>query len=97
MTTSKPSGLISNKKIVPKNPSDLSDVPARTRNKNKTAFDNQKANLKIPIKTKKEIDLLIGITNNKFSYEVVQDMIDSYVANELNTDQQRAFKALTDL
>ncbi|MCL0319402.1 hypothetical protein [Apilactobacillus xinyiensis] len=100
MNTKKPTGLIRRERVVPKSPEDLSEVKVNKEIKqkgSKSKFDNQKANLKVSQKTKQELDLLMNLTQNKFTYEMVESMIDSYVKNELSTDQQRAFKTLSNL
>lgn len=102
MSTKKPTGLIRRENLVPKNPEDLSDVKAKEtepkkKKEKKTDFQNQKANLKVSTKTKQELDVLMTLTQSKFTYEMVESMLDSYVKNELTSDQQRAFKALTAL
>ncbi|MCF6515496.1 hypothetical protein GSH19_04935 [Lactobacillus sp. S2-2] len=98
MSDNKPKGLIRRDRVVPKKSEDLSGVSSSTNNKTTTRkFDNQKSNLKVSSQIKQEIDILIKLTHNKFTYEMIEEMIDSYVNNELTEDQQRAFKSLSKL
>ncbi|MDT2735472.1 hypothetical protein P7H24_13495 [Enterococcus thailandicus] len=34
------------------------------------------------------------LKNTKFTYEMIEMMIDSYVVNELSNDEQRSFRTL---
>lgn len=102
MSTEKPSGLIRHKRIVPSEPENLNNVKANQNNnvnkKNSTdKFANQKASIKISEQTKKDLTNLMNLTHTKFSYEMVESLIDSYVNNELSPDQQRAFRTLSKL
>lgn len=99
MSDNKPKGLIRRDRVVPKQSEDLSGVHSSVNNQKKSSktFDNQKSNLKVSIQIKQEIDILIKLTHNKFTYEMIEEMIDSYVNNELTDDQQRAFKSLSKL
>jgi len=44
--------------------------------------------------TKEELELLMKLKNTKFTYEMIEMMIDSYVVNELSNDEQRSFRTL---
>lgn len=57
-------------------------------------FKNQDATIKLSRPTKEEIELLMKLKDTKFVYEMIETMIDSYVANELSYDEQRSFRTL---
>ncbi|MCK1995468.1 hypothetical protein MPH61_23380 [Peribacillus muralis] len=61
----------------------------------KKANINQQRNIKISIDTKKQIDILLKLSNHKFAYELIDSMIDVYVEHTLDHDQKRAFKTLS--
>ncbi|MGM0183444.1 hypothetical protein IGK74_002409 [Enterococcus sp. AZ150] len=94
----KPTGLIKNSKITPKNQSNqiqvAKEVPKKTK---QTVAKNQDANIKVSRQTKNEIDILMKLTDNKFSYELIETMIDHYVETALDPDKKRAFKTLSSL
>lgn len=58
------------------------------------AFKNQDATIKLSRATKEELELLMKIKNMKFTYEMIEMMIDSYIVNELSNDEQRSFRTL---
>lgn len=57
-------------------------------------FKNQDATIKLSRSTKEEIELLMKLKDTKFTYEMIETMIDSYVSHELTTDEQRSFRTL---
>lgn len=69
----------------------VENTSTRTTSK---AFKNQDATIKLSRATKEELELLMKIKNTKFTYEMIEMMIDSYVANELSNDEQRSFRTL---
>lgn len=69
----------------------------KVKKKNETKdFKNQQASLKISSRSKEELEALMKITNTKFTYEIIDLLIDRYVENELTPQEKRRFKALTD-
>lgn len=98
MKTNQPSGLIKNSRIIPQKISDLSNISKnKIPKKNNSKFENQTANIKISQETKNNIAILMNLTNTKFTYEMIQEMIKTYISYELSYDQQRAFKTLNNL
>ena len=89
-SVSKKTGLIQSAKTV-KKPEITKNTSSKTTSK---AFKNQDATIKLSRATKEELELLMKIKNTKFSYEMIEMLIDSYVANELSNDEQRSFRTL---
>lgn len=97
----RPTGLIQNNKIEPQQTADntvkiMSNTPTKQKKKKEVA-KNQEANIKTSIQTKKELDILMTLTDNKFSYEMLETLLDYYVENALDSDKRRAFKTLSSL
>lgn len=105
----KPSSLIKQERILPKeqpkqknsgliqsakNSSEKTVVSEERKSATKTKFKNQDATIKLSRSTKEEIELLMKLKETKFAYEMIETMIDSYVANELSNDEQRSFRTL---
>ncbi|MFA2811478.1 hypothetical protein [Bacillus mycoides] len=67
----------------------------KTETKNK--FKNQQGSIKISNQSKEELEVLMKLTNTKFTYEIIDLLIDRYVENELTPDQKRKFKLLTEV
>lgn len=86
----KKTGLIQSAKTV-KSAEVVKKTSSKTTSK---AFKNQDATIKLSRATKDELELLMKIKNTKFTYEMIEMMIDSYVANELSNDEQRSFRTL---
>ncbi|MBE5087555.1 hypothetical protein IGI03_05770 [Bacillus thuringiensis] len=63
----------------------------------KKKFKNQQGSIKISNQSKEELEVLMKLTNTKFTYEVIDLLIDRYVENELTPDQKRKFKLLTEV
>lgn len=86
----KKTGLIQSAKTVK-----ATEIKNNTSSKSTSkAFKNQDATIKVSRATKEELELLMKIKNTKFTYEMIEMMIDSYVANELSNDEQRSFRTL---
>ncbi|SIR95132.1 hypothetical protein SAMN05878494_5372 [Bacillus cereus] len=62
----------------------------------KKKFKNQQGSIKISNQSKEELEVLMKLTNTKFTYEIIDLLIDRYVENELTPDQKRKFKLLTE-
>ena len=92
----KPTGLIKNSKITPKQTADLTQQTVKKKKK-QTVAKNQDANIKVSQQTKDQLDILIKLTDNKFSYEMIETLIDNYVETALDADKKRAFKTLSSL
>lgn len=97
----RPTGLIQNNKIEPKQTAENTikptiDIPIKRKQKKEVA-KNQEANIKTSTQTKKELDILMTLTDNKFSYEMLETLIDYYVETALDSDKRRAFKTLSSL
>lgn len=94
----RPTGLIKNTKLTPvqsvEQPQSYISKPVKQKN---TVVKNQDANIKVSRQTKNQIDILMKLTDNKFSYEMIEAMIDNYVETSLNADKKRAFKTLSNL
>ncbi|PFY72539.1 hypothetical protein [Bacillus wiedmannii] len=63
----------------------------------KKKFKNQQGSIKISNQSKEELEVLMKLTNTKFTYEIIDLLIDRYVENELTPDQKRKFKLLTEV
>lgn len=63
--------------------------------KKKAEFKNQKGSIKVPMSTKKELTALKDITKTKTDYEVIQLLIDSYLA-DIDAAKQKRFRLLTE-
>lgn len=88
--TPKKTGLIQSAKTTKTTEIEKNASP-RTTSK---AFKNQDATIKLSKATKEELELLMKLKNTKFTYEMIEMMIDSYVVNELSNDEQRSFRTL---
>lgn len=94
----KPTGLIKNTKITPTQPANTVQLKTEQIKKaKKPVVKNQDANIKVSRQTKNQIDILMKLTDNKFSYEMIETMIDNYVETSLDADKKRAFKTLSSL
>lgn len=94
----RPTGLIKNTKITPNQSADsVQAVKKQTRKAKNPVVKNQDANIKVSRQTKDQIDILMKLTDNKFSYEMIEAMIDHYVETSLDADKKRAFKTLSNL
>ncbi|AEJ87179.1 TPA: hypothetical protein ACF0M1_002365 [Enterococcus hirae] len=94
----RPTGLIKNTKITPNQSADsVQAVKKQTRKAKNPVVKNQDANIKVSRQTKDQIDILMKLTDNKFSYEMIESMIDHYVETSLDADKKRAFKTLSNL
>ena len=94
----RPTGLIKNTKITPNQSADsVQAVKKQTRKAKNPVVKNQDANIKVSRQTKDQIDILMKLTDNKFSYEMIVAMIDHYVETSLDADKKRAFKTLSNL
>lgn len=74
-------------------------TPKEKRNEKtepKKKFKNQQGSIKISNQSKEELEVLMKLTNTKFTYEIIDLLIDRYVENELTPDQKRKFKLLTE-
>lgn len=87
----KKSGLIQSAKTNDTIKTSVTTIPKEV---GKSKFKNQDATIKLSRSTKEEIELLMKLKDTKFVYEMIETMIDSYVANELTNDEQRSFRAL---
>lgn len=88
----KRSGLVQSAKTSTDNkPASPVEVPKDNKSRK---FKNQDATIKLSRSTKEEIELLMKLKDTKFVYEMIETMIDSYVANELTHDEQRSFRTL---
>ena len=67
------------------------------KKKKEIVANNQTANIKVSNKTKKDLDTLMQLTNHKFTYEMIETLLDYYVENNLESDKKRAFKTLSAL
>lgn len=78
------------------NITELKDVKpineSKTTKVNKT--NNQQVTLKIPKMVKKDIDTLIGLTDYKYAYEVIDAAIQCYIENKLSPDERKLFKII---
>ncbi|MEX0416775.1 hypothetical protein [Bacillus sp. C30] len=63
----------------------------------KKKFKNQQGSIKISNQSKEELEVLMKLTNTKFTYEIIDLLIDRYVENELTPEQKRKFKLLTEV
>ncbi|MGN5653453.1 hypothetical protein [Bacillus sp. Brlt_9] len=63
----------------------------------KKKFKNQQGSIKISNQSKEELEVLMKLTNTKFTYEIIDLLIDRYVENELTAEQKRKFKLLTEM
>ncbi|PEC65309.1 hypothetical protein [Bacillus toyonensis] len=63
----------------------------------KKKFKNQQGSIKISNQSKEELEVLMKLTNTKFTYEIIDLLIDRYVENELTPEQKRKFKLLTEI
>ncbi|HDX9654369.1 TPA: hypothetical protein ROY23_004890 [Bacillus wiedmannii] len=63
----------------------------------KKKFKNQQGSIKISNQSKEELEVLMKLTNTKFTYEIIDLLIDRYVENELTPEQKRKFKLLTEM
>lgn len=98
----RPPGLIRQPRVIPNN---LETKEERTEDKvspiksepaaSKKVNINQQRNIKVSNETKKQIDILLKFANHKFTYELIESMIDVYVEHALDHDQKRAFKTLS--
>ncbi|BAO08728.1 hypothetical protein [Enterococcus mundtii] len=94
----RPTGLIKNTKITPNQSADNVQIIKKETKKTKNpVVKNQDANIKVSRQTKDQIDILMKLTDNKFSYEMIEAMIDHYVETSLDADKKRAFKTLSNL
>lgn len=83
-------GLIQSAKTVSEKKVSSEEIQPKTQKK----FKNQDATIKLSRSTKEEIELLMKLKDTKFTYEMIEAMIDSYVSNELTADEQRSFRTL---
>lgn len=94
----RPTGLINNKKEEPKQTADtVASIKSPQKKVKQAVSKNQNVNIKISNQTKNELDVLIKLTNNKFSYEMIEALIDNYVDTALDSDQKRVFKTLSSI
>lgn len=63
----------------------------------KKQFKNQQGSIKIPKQSKEELEALMKITNQKFTHEIIDLLINNYVENELTVEQKTKFKLLTNI
>ncbi|MGU3372620.1 hypothetical protein [Bacillus mycoides] len=63
----------------------------------KKKFKNQQGSIKISNQSKEELEVLMKLTNTKFTYEIIDLLIDRYIENELTPEQKRKFKLLTEV
>ncbi|PDZ02325.1 hypothetical protein COE20_08915 [Bacillus cereus] len=63
----------------------------------KKKFKNQQGSIKVPIESKEELEALMKITNKKFTHEIIDLLINSYVEKELTAEQKAKFKLLTEI
>jgi|GEM_PF-1526701 len=102
-------GLIRQPMVVPDNPSpskttekveknQLKDEETKQESSSAKQINiNQQKNIKVSLETKERLDVLMKFANHKFTYELIESMVDVYVKHELDNDQKRAFKTLTNL
>lgn len=88
----KRSGLIQSAKATKEN--EVISPEKTTVDDKPKKFRNQDATIKLSRSTKEEIELLMKLKDTKFVYEMIETMIDSYVANDLTHDEQRSFRTL---
>lgn len=94
----KPSSLIRNIDPEPiKTAENIQTVRKTEKKKKEIVANNQTANIKVSNKTKKDLDTLMQLTNHKFTYEMIETLLDYYVENNLESDKKRAFKTLSAL
>ncbi|EJS45042.1 hypothetical protein V7652_23960 [Bacillus thuringiensis] len=67
------------------------------KTESKKKFKNQQGSIKISNQSKEELEVLMKLTNTKFTYEIIDLLIDRYVENELTPEQKRKFKLLTEI
>ena len=96
MNKPQPTGLIRQNRITPNQENKTVNIDNQGIAKKKK-FKNQDSNIKVSTKTKQEVEILIKLTDHKFSYQVIESLIDNYVETVLEPDKKRAFKALSDL
>ncbi|HDX9695281.1 hypothetical protein CON27_27335 [Bacillus thuringiensis] len=67
------------------------------KTESKKKFKNQQGSIKISNQSKEELEVLMKLTNTKFTYEIIDLLIDRYVENDLTPEQKRKFKLLTEI
>lgn len=72
-------------------------VNRNEKTESKKKFKNQQGSIKISNQSKEELEVLMKLTNTKFTYEIIDLLIDRYVENELTPEQKRKFKLLTEV
>ena len=95
-------GLIRNDRIIPEQrkestPSKKNSSMTEVKKQKQKVVKNQDSNIKVSRKTKEELEILMKLTENRFAYEMIESMIDSFVEGNLDNDQKRAFKTLASL
>lgn len=90
----KPTGLIKNQPITPEKIDHYKPEKKKGRN---SKGATEMITIKISTETKRDIDLVMTLTDNSFVYNMVDQIVSFYIENALNSDAKSAFNILRNL